>query len=298
MKNCKKHFLVALVVLIMGQFLAPKAAHSQVIEVGGSIGLSYYMGDINPNKPFNSSDLGWGALIRYYSNTRWACRIAYSNLQLNGSDAKSKFREERGLSFKTKAHDFALLVEFNFFDYFTGSKRNKVSPYLFGGFSVFSFNPTDNDGNDLHDLKTDVVYGSGEDENGETFIYEKKIDYNTISSSIPFGIGVKYSLGSKLGIAVEWRWDYTLTDWIDDCHAYYPSDPTGNNYSADDIIHADPTGFSNDPGAWQNNTMYKQRGNKEDNDWFGYLNLSIVYKFILPGGNDCKTEKKNSYNTY
>ena len=163
---------------------------------------------------------------------------------------------------------------------------------------MFSFNPTDDDGNALHDLKTDVVYGTGVDENGGTFYYEKKIDYNTISSSFPFGVGVKYSLGSKLGIAVEWRWDYTLTDWIDDCHAYYPSDPMGNDYSHDDIIHADPTGFSNDPGESQNKTWYKQRGNKEDNDWFGYLNLSIVYKFIIPGANDCKTERKNAYNTY
>ena len=47
MKNCKKHLIVALIILLMGQFLAPKAAHSQIIEVGASVGLSYYMGDIN-----------------------------------------------------------------------------------------------------------------------------------------------------------------------------------------------------------------------------------------------------------
>ena len=58
MKNCKKHFIVALIVLMFGQFLAPKAAFSQVLEVGGSVGLSYYMGDINPSKPFNQSKLG------------------------------------------------------------------------------------------------------------------------------------------------------------------------------------------------------------------------------------------------
>ena len=266
MKNCKKHFLIALVVLFLGQFFVPKAAQAQVIEVGGSIGLSYYMGDINPKKPFNSSELGWGILARYYSDTRWAFRLAYSNLQLNGSDAKSGYRPERGLEFQTKTHDMALMAEFNFFDYFTGSKRNKITPFLFGGLSMLSFTPT-RDGVPLNKTTTDVDY----DDNDKEVVPDKA----TTSISIPFGMGVKYSLGSKIGVALEWRWDYTFTDWIDDCHAYYPKD---------------------DPAA--NGTKYVQRGNKEDNDWFGYLNFSIVYKFILPSGDDCKTENKNSYSTY
>ena len=275
MKNCKKHFLVALVVLICGQFLAPKAAQAQVIEVGGSVGLSYYMGDINPKKPFNSSELGWGILARYYSNTRWALRLAYSNLQLNGSDAKSKYREERDLEFMTKAHDVALIAEFNFFEYFTGSKRNKLSPYIFGGLSVFGFNPKNADGVELCDKPSDTE---------EADLTVEKDKYGKISASIPFGMGVKYSLGNKIGVALEWRWDYTFTDWIDDCHAYYPQ--TGNDYS-------DPTS-----GHMFSGNKYVQRGNKEDDDWFGYLNVSIIYKFILPGANDCKTEKRNAYNTY
>ena len=66
MKNCKNYFVVALIVLSLGQFLAPQEANSQIIEVGGSVGLSYYMGDVNPDKPFNQSQLGWGALVRWH----------------------------------------------------------------------------------------------------------------------------------------------------------------------------------------------------------------------------------------
>ena len=102
MKNCERHFLVALVVLIFGHIINPYAAKSQVIEVGGSVGLSYYMGDLNPNKPFNQSRLGFGAVVRYYDNSRWAFRLAYSNLQLDGSDEKANCRLDRGLSFNTK----------------------------------------------------------------------------------------------------------------------------------------------------------------------------------------------------
>ena len=279
MKNCKKHFLVTLIVLMFGQFLAPKAAHSQVIEVGGSVGLSYYMGDINPSKPFNQSQLGWGALVRYYSDTRWAFRLAYSNLQLNGSDKASGYRPERGLSFNDNVNDVALIAEFNFFDYFTGSKRHGLSPYLFGGISVLSFNPKANDGTELYNVVTDVN-NYDEDENGVIIdnISNGAEKYGRYTVSIPFGVGVKYSLGKKLGIALEWRWDYAFTDWLDDCHAYYPKE--NNEYS-------DPTNFTDNTGD-----LYIQRGNKYDNDWYGYLNFSLVYKFVLPGGTDCNARDK------
>ena len=271
MKNCKKHFLVTLIVLMFGQFLAPKAAHSQVIEVGGSVGLSYYMGDINPSKPFNQSQLGWGALVRYYSDTRWAFRLAYSNLQLNGSDKASGYRPERGLSFNDNVNDVALIAEFNFFDYFTGSKRHGLSPYLFGGISVLNFNPKAEDGTALCNILTDVDYDGSIPSDGDA-------KYRKFAVSIPFGVGVKYSLGSKLGVALEWRWDYAFTDWIDDCHAYYPT--VNNEYS-------DPTNFTGNSGE-----TYIQRGNKYNNDWYGYLNFSLVYKFVLPGGTDCNARDK------
>ena len=288
MKNCKKHFIVALIVLMFGQFLAPKAAFSQVLEVGGSVGLSYYMGDINPSKPFNQSKLGWGVLVRYYSDTRWAFRLAYSNLQLNGSDKSSGYRPERGLSFNTNVHDVALIAEFNFFDYFTGSKRHGLSPYIFGGISLLNFNPKADDGKALCNVLTDVEdYNSNNLSNGE----EK---YNKFAASIPFGIGVKYSIGKRLGATIEWRWDYAFTDWLDDCHAYYP---TYNDKNQPYVQYSDPTGFTEDPEhPGTNGRQYIQRGNKYDKDWYGYLNFSLVYKFVLPGGNDCNA--KDKYKNY
>ncbi len=287
MKNCKKHFIVALAVLFLGQILAPKMTRAQIVEVGASAGLSYYMGDINPNKPFNQSQLGFGVLVRYYSNTRWAFRLAYSNLQLNGSDEKSDYRPERGLSFKNNVHDLAFIAEFNFFDYFTGSKRNAVSPYIFGGVSALLFNPKADDGTELCNVLTDVDYDGTIPANGED-------KYSKIAMSIPFGVGVKYSLGPKLGIALEWRWDYAFTDWLDDCHAYYPLYQSSDGYAH----YSDPTGFAADENG-ANSNQYVQRGNKSTNDWYGYLNFSIVYKFVLPGSNDCnRGANKNSYKNY
>ena len=284
--------MVALVALFLGRFLAPVEGHAQVLEVGGSLGLSYYMGDINPHIPFNQSKFGFGAIARYYEGTRWAFRLAYSYLPLAGSDEKSGYRPERGLSFKTNVHDVALTAEFNFFDYFTGSRRSRISPYIFGGISMLYFNPKAEDGTELHSILTDVDdYTVGEDDNGNEKITCSKYDYSKTVISIPFGVGVKYSVNTRIGTSLEWRWHWTLTDWLDDCHAYYPTYKYGDDYAQ----YADPTGFAAGANG-QNSNMYIQRGNQADNDWFGYLNLTITYKFNLPNGKDCN--KKERYNNY
>ncbi len=274
MKNKEKHFALALVVLLIGVFLPSKMVCGQVIEVGPSVGLSYYMGDINPKMPLRQSSLGLGAVVRYYGGTRWAFRLSYSYLNLHGDDAVSNYMPDRKLAFKTTAHDVSIVAEFNFFDYFTGSKRSYISPYIFGGISGFYFNPT-LDGRPLSDIPTDVEdYGSVS--NGPK--------YSNWSASVPFGVGVKYSAGKKVGLALEWRMDLTFTDWIDDCHAYYPEE--------NDSPYIDPGNLAG------NGMQYIQRGNRHDTDWFGYLNFSIVYKFVLPGNDDCNpgSDKKYSKN--
>ena len=275
MKDKEKYFALALVVLLIGVFLPSKMVCGQVIEVGPSVGLSYYMGDINPKMPLRQSSLGLGAVVRYYGGTRWAFRLSYSYLNLHGDDAVSNYMPERGLAFKTTAHDVSIVAEFNFFDYFTGSKRSYISPYIFGGISGFYFNPKALDGTQLSGIITDVEdYGS----------VPKVPKYSNWSASVPFGVGVKYSAGKKVGLALEWRMHLTITDWIDDCHAYYPEE--------NDSPYIDPGNLAG------NGMQYIQRGNRHDTDWFGYLNFSIVYKFVLPGNDDCNpgSDKKYSKN--
>lgn len=280
MKNCKKFCVVALIVFLFGQFSVRNEACAQVIEVGGTVGLSYYMGDINPRMPFNQSRLGWGVLVRYYEGTRWAFRLTYSNLQLDGSDESSGYRPERGLSFTDNVNDIAVVAEFNFFDYFTGSKRNGITPYIFGGVSVLTFNPKAEDGTELNTVLTDVDYDGNIPVNGDS-------KYSTLAVSIPFGLGMKCSISRRLGMALEWRWHYAFTDWLDDCHAYYPKYTSSSPYAQ----YADPTGFCADQSG-ANPNEYIQRGNPADNDWYSYLNVSLTYKFNLPQSKNCNVKGK------
>lgn len=255
--------LLVVIAAALMSMLTHYEAKSQIVEIGATAGLSYYIGDINPGSHFAQSKFAWGASVRYYQSSRWAFRFQYSNLNLSASDAKSSFRPERGLAFTNKTNDFALIAEFNFFDYWTGSKRSFVTPYIFAGVSVFTFNPMSTDGKELQPIRTEGV------------------EYNLVSMSVPFGIGVKYSIAKRVGLALEWRLHKTFTDYIDDIHGVYPEEKLVNgNYT-----YSDPTG-NYEPGM--------QRGNGTtdsslgfNSDWYGMLGLTISFRFNLPKKKSC-----------
>lgn len=220
-------------------FVLPKKVDAQIIEVGATGGLSYYIGDINPGKQFSQNDLALGGLIRYYDNLRWAFRFQYSNMGLNVAD-KTGFYEPVKEPFKSKINDFSLIAEFNFFDYWTGSERNFITPYLLAGFSVFNYKTISQ-------------------------IDAAKILSNDGSFSIPFGVGVKYSLTQRIGLTLEWRMHKSFDDNIDSI--------TDNYYATE----------SN--GEVKQKTMplaYKC-------DWYNMLGLSIVYRFNLPKRDTCNS---------
>lgn len=269
----KKQLIILIFTLLSVLVFPMKKSQAQIIEIGATAGMSYYIGDINPKSHFNQSKLGLGALVRYYQNMRWAFRFQYSNLNLTSSDAVVGFRPERGLSFTNNINDFALLAEFNFFDYWTGSNRNYITPYIFAGVSVFTFNPCAEDGTELRPLSTEGT------------------EYGNVAFSVPFGIGLKYSVFKRVGMILEWRIHKTFTDYIDDVSGNYP-EYNNQDASAYNSVYIDPSGQMK-PGM--------QRGNGETGgigyncDWFSMLSLSVVYKFNLPKKENCHSGRVNFY---
>lgn len=266
----KSNNLLTIIFLLVGQLLIFNVTNAQVMEIGICGGLSYYIGDINPEKHFLQNELGVGFQVRYYQNSRWAFRFQYTDLNVKSSDEVTDYRPERKLNFKTEINDFSLMVEFNFFDYWTGSQRNFISPYLFAGISVFHFNPKSFDGTELHKLKTEGV------------------DYSLWSYSVPFGIGAKYSIGKRIGLTLEWRIHKTFTDYIDDVHGTYPEKPAilnGINYS-------DPTD-NYEPGMQRGDNLNKPFG-----DWFSFLSLSVSYRFTLPKNKKCNVGSEKKFYKY
>ncbi|MBR5146734.1 MAG: outer membrane beta-barrel protein [Bacteroidales bacterium] len=189
----KVNNVLAMFLVLAFSFLMPKSVSSQIMEVGATGSLPYYVGDLNPNKHFSDFQPSFGGVLRYYQNLRWAFRFQYShyNLQIQPTDEIVEqmpvYGDETQFQFpiNQRMNDFALLAEFNFFDYWTGSKKDYVTPYIFAGLSCFNYATKENPA-------------------------ERGFDF-----SLPFGAGVKYSVVKRLGVTFEWRMNKTFNDDID-----------------------------------------------------------------------------------
>jgi opacity protein-like surface antigen len=277
-------WLMAFCLILLGQ--AGHRAYAQdpqTIEVGPHFGASSYVGELNAWrhlgqwkwKEFNQFNYDWGVLARYNPNTRWAFRFDYTRGKVRACDSIAAWRPEADLNFQSTFNDFAVVVEFNFLDYYTGHIQNTISPYIFGGVSMFFFDTkpftriAEVDEKSLIDFETECLL----DEDGNL----KQANKKNLSFSIPFGVGCKFSLSKHLGATVEWRMHYTFTDYLDDVSGVYPEDNEHVVVSNYDLT--DPTGTFH---------AKQQRGNTQNNDWYGLLNLSLTWKFVIPNASACK----------
>lgn len=243
-------------------------SNAQTLEIGGFGGTSYYLGELNPVLPYNQARLAYGALARYNLNSRWAIKFSYYRGKVQGSDASGSPAIDRDLGFKSNINDFSLVTEFNFWEYFTGSKKSYFTPFIFGGISYFTFKPTSFGGVGLQPIGTE----------GQNVNFVGRSPYNQYSFAIPFGFGFKYSLNERIGLTFEWGMRKTFTDYIDDISTtYYLSGQNIDPNNTSEIL-SDPT-MSHDP--------YMQRGDDQTNDWYNYTGITVTYKFDLRNKKEC-----------
>jgi len=273
----KKANLIKLLTLTMMFCITSVNAAAQneplgkLMEIGPRIGASYYMGDINPRKLFNQSELSYGVYYRITPNPQWAVSLSYTNFNLKAADSVVKFDFYRNLAFEAKVNDFSAVAEFNFLDYFTGSHYSYFTPYIFAGLSFFTFDAVAT----LPDSLGTVVHLAE--------VHTEDTIYKQHSFSIPFGVGLKYSPTKHLGLTLEWRMQRTFTDYLDDVSGLYEK-----NHGIYTII--DGTSVSNYDLTDPSLNGFKegmQRGDPENKDWIGYLSLTITYKFHLPVVANC-----------
>lgn len=242
--------------------------NAQELEIGLTGGGSYYLGDLNPGKHFLSTQVAYGLLVRYNIDTRWSVKISGVRAKVKGNSTATGFLPERDLSFESPVTDISAVAEFNFLPYFTGSKRNSISPYIYAGFSVFFFEPVSG-GNSLRNLGTE----------GQNIGYEGREPYSGMSFSIPFGLGVKISLAKRVGMQIYWEMHKTFTDYLDDVSTTYYLEGTA-------IAPKDMEGLASDPT--RNHTPGMQRGNSKNQDWYSIFGVSFTYKFNLTGKKRCR----------
>ncbi len=255
--------------LLVGMFcMYGSRVSAQNLEAGLFGGAIYYIGDLNPGTPFLNPGLAYGVLARYDIDDRWAVKLSAYRGTVKGNSEQSKFLPERDLSFSSPVTDFSAVAEFNFFDFYVGSRKNWITPYIYAGFSFFLFNPK-NGSVALRDLGTE----------GQNVGYEGRKPYKTYSFGIPFGLGVKISLARRLGLAVFWEMHKTFTDYLDDVSKTYYLDGRAINKDDPSQLLSDPT-MSYTPGM--------QRGNSRSNDWYSFSGVTLTYKFNLVSRRRCR----------
>ncbi|MDB2675319.1 DUF6089 family protein [Flavobacteriales bacterium] len=290
-----------LFILVVIAFSFALNAHSQSIdpysEVGLMLGSSYYIGDLN-DQHFRLAQPAGAFQYKTNLNRRFALRGSLSIGEIRGSDKLNEIdtaKFNRNLHFKSSIYELSGIVEFNFFPYETGSKRFPFTPYIFTGFSLFSFNPQarltdtqnpfDNDGKDsnnpwidLQPLGTEGQYSTR---------YPQKDPYQLIQFAIPLGGGIKASVGDNLSMALEFGFRKVFTDYLDDVGGLYanPQYLAMENIDAASLSDRSNTlqeYLASTPGAdittWTGNND-KRRANENDwTDWYYFTGLTISYR--------------------
>lgn len=169
------------------------------MEIGAGVGVVNYEGD------YNGSIFGemqpMGALVgRYIFNPHMGLRLSalYGKIKGSTDNAETWYPDLTGTqiqrsqySFSNPLVDVSLVWEYNFWPYGTGrdyrgSKR--FTPYAFIGLGA-TWAKCDND---LEGQSTSAM-----------------------TANVPVGIGVKYKLGERVNLGVQWGMHFSLSDALD-----------------------------------------------------------------------------------
>ncbi|MDO5488826.1 MAG: DUF6089 family protein [Bacteroidaceae bacterium] len=165
------------------------------MELGGSLGTSFYLGDVNSTPFAHLSGMG-GIVARRVFNPRMALKGNLSVAHLSGksdgyfipSDPNSGTAaggEAVNVSFKRNVIDLGAQFEMNFWGYGMGhtyKNHSRITPYALAGMGLT------------------LAPGGAE---------------TAFALNLPVGVGVKYKVRPRLNIGLEWTMRFTTSDALD-----------------------------------------------------------------------------------
>ncbi|MCQ2284326.1 MAG: DUF6089 family protein [Bacteroidales bacterium] len=246
-------------------------SHAQRSEFGAFGGVSFYLGDLNPTTLFAQPKIAGGFLYRYNLSPRWALKADFVFSKISGSDALTNDNYARNLSFESPLTEFSVEAELNFFKLYNETRKNRFTPYIYAGITLFSFNPKAELNGTLYELQSLGTEGQGlEGGPGK--------QYSLTSVAIPFGIGIKVTMGRHFSLGAEWGMRYTFTDYLDDVGGIYFDNELLREQRGDIVADlADRSTPMHQAG--------EQRGNTTTTDLYSFAGLTFTVKF----GNEDKT---------
>jgi hypothetical protein len=149
------------------------------------MGMSYYLGEINPSLQFYKPSFAAGGILRWILNGRYALRgqVNYGRFSASDFDFNNEYQRDRGASFSQSIIDLHIVAEYNFLPFVYDPRKVVISPYLFVGA-------------------------------GYAFVLSSTVN-NKSHFDIPFGIGVKYMMLKNVNVGFEWSFRKNFTDQVD-----------------------------------------------------------------------------------
>jgi hypothetical protein len=202
--------LLALLCLT-GLCLLPAVAQNEPeyrLELGAGAGLTAYTGDFNGNVMRGMQPLG-EVVAKYKMNPRmaWGAALGFGQLKGSSTNADTWYPglAVTPVDFKTSLVDFNVRYEYNFWPFGTGREyygAKKLTPFIALGLGASIANAK---------LTQDGIQTKS----------------SSVAGQLPIGLGVKYKMGARLNLAVEWMMHFTAGDKLDGIKDPYGIESSG-----------------------------------------------------------------------
>lgn len=222
--------LVAIVIICLPLSLFAQNSIVQEGEFGVGIGAGHYFGDLNTRAKLNRPKPAASIFFRKNFGNYIAMRIAGNFTQLGYSDiynTHNEYMRRRNLSFNTNVWELGLQGDFNFYRFLPGDPEFRFTPYVTFGVSAFNYDPyayLNGEKYFLRQLGTE----------GQAIDSLRRKPYSSMAIAFPFGVGLKYSINSRINIGFEVVYRFSNTDYLDDVSTTYidpasfPANPDGS----------------------------------------------------------------------
>ena len=183
-----KKVLCVIMLLLSAVMLRAQDDVEYRMEIGGSLGLMSYQGDYNGSILHDLQPTA-SVLLRRVINPYHGFKLNLGVGKLKGTSADVETyypgTAETPYTFSNTLVDLCATYEYNFWPYGTGRDyrgAKRLTPFVFGGL-------------------------------GTTFV--KTADKNVFTACLPLGLGVKYKIGDRMNLGVEWAINFSLSDKLD-----------------------------------------------------------------------------------
>lgn len=271
------------VLLFVAVLVTPfREIKSQNSEIGACVGTMFYLGDLNQTKLFklnlkdktlNQLHIAGGFMYRYNISPRFAFKADFLFGKVSSSDVGTDMAN-RNFNFFSPITEFSAEIELNFFELYNTTGKNRFSPYIFAGITLFSFNPQTSYNDEIYELHSLGTEGQGLEGGPKP--------YSLTSAAIPFGMGIKATIGRYFAIGAEWGMRWTFTDYLDDVGGrYYDNDALRANYGnlVADLADRSPEILDVEGNPLPRHVEGHARGNETTNDAYSFACITLTVKF-------------------